>query len=333
MPPRRLVTLTVCLLAAGTARGDAPTDVQALQGKWELVALEMFGEKFTGEHIAGITWTFQGDKLIPGERGRTRDAWAYKLDPTRSPKEIDLRRDDKAEAEADPGIYVLEGDTLRVAMGKGFKKTRPKDLTPGKDPVELLVFMRPAAAAAMRAEKARQTAAAAETDTAALQGEWTVVSVEHQGQVITEVAKRGLKSFIFDGSKVIQAGEDGRTSAATYTLDPLQMPKAIDLTLLDAPPKARPMPGVYRLEGDTLRLCINEHGQGRPPDFQTTGRDKLITYVLERPKAPPIVTEPPPGEPEKFPVGTTAAVVGGVVLVTVAVLVALRLRRAPAGEG
>jgi len=45
----------------------------------------------------------------------------------------------------------------------------------------------------------------------------------------------------------------GRKQQSAYTLDPSSSPKSIDLTT-----SGRTKPGIYDLQGDTLRICFSE---------------------------------------------------------------------------
>src|SRR5262249_62181455 len=58
-----------------------------------------------------------------------------------------------------------------------------------------------------------------------------------------------------------------------FHLDPTKQPKAIDFFYLGE--DAKPMLGIYRLEGDTLTLCWNNEptqSADRPTEFSTKGK-------------------------------------------------------------
>ena len=68
------------------------------------------------------------------------------------------------------------------------------------------------------------------------------------------------------------------------------MPKAIDLTPGEngGPLKGKRYPGIYRLEGDTLTLCLSiEAGSKRPTKFATKDTYWVLdVYKRSRPSAP-----------------------------------------------
>ena len=68
------------------------------------------------------------------------------------------------------------------------------------------------------------------------------------------------------------------------------MPKAIDLTPGEngGPLKGKRYPGIYKLEGDTLTLCLSiEAGSKRPTKFATKDTYWVLdVYKRSRPSAP-----------------------------------------------
>jgi hypothetical protein len=77
-----------------------------------------------------------------------------------------------------------------------------------------------------------------------------------------------------------------------WRLDPDRTPKEITLT----PNPGATWPGIYLLEGDSLKLCLNQGGPARPTRFTTRGGRTLFLYVLDRePKAPGGGPEPAGG--------------------------------------
>jgi uncharacterized protein (TIGR03067 family) len=114
---------------------------------------------------------------------------------------------------------------------------------------------------------------------AAVQGSWTLVSVESDGE-IQEFSGRPFR-WVIKGASVRYGGQP----LAELALDPLTTPKNLDLTFLN--PK-RVYEGVYSVDGDTLKVCVNRRTEGvkeRPVGFATRGKPDLRLLVFRRDRA------------------------------------------------
>jgi len=54
-----------------------------------------------------------------------------------------------------------------------------------------------------------------------------------------------------------------------FTIDPAESPKHIDMTRQFEDRKDT-FPGIYKIDGDTLKLCVDDFGRDRPAEFKTT---------------------------------------------------------------
>ena len=69
----------------------------------------------------------------------------------------------------------------------------------------------------------------------------------------------------------------------TYKLDPTKATKEIDATGIVLPGKReRNFVGIYSLDGDTLKWCVNNRQPERPTEFRTVGGKYLL--ILKRTK-------------------------------------------------
>jgi uncharacterized protein (TIGR03067 family) len=92
------------------------SDHERLQGTWAFVSEERGGKQVEPpEEAKGATLTFQGDRAVFKQKGGGHEA-SFKLDPTRTPKEIDLTVEEGGKSAVHKGLYALEGDTLKMCL-------------------------------------------------------------------------------------------------------------------------------------------------------------------------------------------------------------------------
>jgi uncharacterized protein (TIGR03067 family) len=105
----------------GEKRPDDPASAEAkrLEGHWRGVALESDGRRATAtelEAMKGGGWVFKGSEVSfedPNAPGKS----AYKLDPSKSPKEIDLiGTEGPQKGKTMEGIYKLEDGRLTICV-------------------------------------------------------------------------------------------------------------------------------------------------------------------------------------------------------------------------
>jgi uncharacterized protein (TIGR03067 family) len=85
-----LGVLAVVLFVA--ADDAAKKDQEKLQGTWETVAMELNGRDVFADGIR-LKFSFKGDKItVDGDEEIKKDygAFSYKLDPSKTPKAIDM---------------------------------------------------------------------------------------------------------------------------------------------------------------------------------------------------------------------------------------------------
>jgi uncharacterized protein (TIGR03067 family) len=122
----RPLQLGLVVLLAGSSAwgGDAKKDRDKLQGTWVVKSMTE-GGKDVPPPAKDLKLTFAGDRWTQKGGGDSQEG-TYKLDPTKTPKHIDMVvQQDGKDALLGLGIYALEGDTLRVGMPKGLFSPRP----------------------------------------------------------------------------------------------------------------------------------------------------------------------------------------------------------------
>jgi uncharacterized protein (TIGR03067 family) len=114
-------------------------------------------------------------------------------------------------------------------------------------------------------------------DLAKLQGIWKVESAVVGGENVPAEIRADM-SLTFKGEEVIPAKNP--KDIATIKLDPSKKPAAIDLTEKNQKTSL----GIYEINGDTLKLCFNEPGKGRPTTFESAKGSQAVFVVLKRDK-------------------------------------------------
>jgi len=123
------------------------------------------------------------------------------------------------------------------------------------------------------------SATAADKDTAALDGNYTVKSMSVGGKAVPEAVLAGIESAtIADGTLTIKIGE--KSTVATIKADAAK--KAIDFTPKSDDSKAATHPGVYSVDGTELTIVYDAAGT-RPKNFDGTG-EKMTKLVLSKKK-------------------------------------------------
>jgi len=113
-------------------------------------------------------------------------------------------------------------------------------------------------------------------------GTWKFESIEVEGQALPEEGVKGSR-LIIDGDK-FTAKDSQATYKGTFKVDISKKPKTIDVTFTEGPEKGTTMLGIYELEGDTYKVCLDPQGKERPTKFETKKGSRNVLEVLKREK-------------------------------------------------
>ena len=119
-----------------------------------------------------------------------------------------------------------------------------------------------------------------------LQGTWLVVSTEEGGNEIEAELK---ESFVVKGGKMTYCRDGEVQVTMKITLEAREAPKAMDLVFLDGKEKGMGNHAIYELDGDRLKIRMNDKFGGnsvdeRPTDFSTAKGKEAVLFILKRGK-------------------------------------------------
>ncbi len=247
------------------ASGDKKGDQALAQGDWVVVSVEKGGEKLPDEVTKSIKLTIKGDKFTLVLPDETKEG-TIKLDPTKKPKTVDVSLD----GQTIQGLYELTKDRLKIVAGEP-GQARPEDFQGAQHAV--VVFKR---AAAAKKEESEEQERSGEPKPAkgSLDGTWTVVSAEKGGEKLPDELIKTVK-LTFKGKK-LTFELLGEKKEGSFKIDSTKKPATIDLMMED-----KTAPGIYQLDGDTLKICAAEPGEARPKDFKADAGNRMLV-VLKR---------------------------------------------------
>src|ERR1041385_8221755 len=98
-----------------------------------------------------------------------------------------------------------------------------------------------------------------------LQGTWNIVSLEMDGKAVSAAALGGAHITI-QRDRFISTGM-GAVYEGTIEVIARTSPKAFNLNFTTGPEKGNTNCGIYELDGEKWRICMNTRGPVRPKRF------------------------------------------------------------------
>jgi uncharacterized protein (TIGR03067 family) len=132
------------------------------------------------------------------------------------------------------------------------------------------------------------------TDLDALQGTWTITTLELDGMEMGAIPPGA--SITLKGTRFTTSGM-GADYKGEMTLDPTAKPKAFDLKFTTGPEKGNTALGIYEIDRGQWKMCLTTHGGKRPVRFATKPGTGLALQTLVRAeptKASALVGDPAP---------------------------------------
>lgn len=125
---------------------------------------------------------------------------------------------------------------------------------------------------------------AAKKDLERLQGTYTIAAMEVDGKLVSEERLKGTTLTIKGDRYILKVKE--QTFETVLRLNPTKDPKEVDMVFVDGANKDKVGKGIYKIEGDTFKLCrALQPERDRPAEF-ATWPDSGIFLVTWKRKAP-----------------------------------------------
>ena len=112
-------------------------DPTPLEGQWSVVSLEYEGKPAPAEKLKGMHLLFEGNQLTIKRGGKIIGQGTFTLDPKQTPAALDYLEARDVYSPYDAGIYLLEGNTLKLCTTADRKK-RPTDFDSKQGQVVML---------------------------------------------------------------------------------------------------------------------------------------------------------------------------------------------------
>jgi uncharacterized protein (TIGR03067 family) len=139
-----MVLVAGLLVAADTKKDDAKKDQEALRGVWTLVSTQV-GGKDSVEEPKGTNLVIDGDTFTIKKGDEVRIKGTYKIDPSKTPKAIDLTITEGKERDKGKillGIYELGKEGLKWCSSEPGGTERPMEFSAKEGSKDFLVTLK-----------------------------------------------------------------------------------------------------------------------------------------------------------------------------------------------
>ena len=230
------------------------TDLEKLQGAWNIVSLEMEGQKYPP---GGSRIVIQAGRFTSLNMGAEYEG-TVTVDETTTPRTFDLAFDKGPESGNKAlGIYELSGDNWKICLALAGKK-RPTEFVSKPGTGYALDLLKRDKGTAKQVPAADTRAAA--TD---LEGEWMMVSCMQDGKPMdARFVKSARREFRGNTTTLLVGGKPMMKSR--FFVD-------TKANTIDYPDLRQE--GIFKVSGNTLNTCVVAAGEKRPCDFSAAPGD------------------------------------------------------------
>jgi uncharacterized protein (TIGR03067 family) len=256
------------------------TDIEGLQGVWNVVSLEVDGQAFPASATGGARITIHGDHFVSTGMGATYEG-TMEVDASKTPKTINMKFTAGPEqGNTNYGIYEVDQYAWRMCLAtRGTERPKKFASKPGTG-IALEILARDTGAAVQSAQGLNLENVHFEP-VAELAGEWSMVSGILNGEPLEKMMVNSGRRVV-EGSEMTVLFGSQIYAKAKFTVDRSKTPMAIDYYNTQGANQGKMQRGIYELNGKTLRFCFAAAGQERPSDFTSTAGDGRTFTVWTR---------------------------------------------------
>jgi uncharacterized protein (TIGR03067 family) len=246
-------------------------DLEKLQGAWQIVSLEIDGQKLGGME-AGME--VHGSRFTTSGMGADYSG-TLGVDPKARPRSFDLKFETGPEAgNTSLGIYELDGDSWKICMTTRGSE-RPREFAaPVGTGIALEILQRAGAGEAVESQAAEALTVPAGDGAEELTGEWKATTLVRDGDALPAAMLSHGKRTATAHEVTIKFGPQVILKAS-YSVDRSKSPMTMDYELADGNRQA----GIWKLESGALTTCFGTPGSARPAEFASTKGSGLTLAV------------------------------------------------------
>jgi uncharacterized protein (TIGR03067 family) len=126
---------------------------------------------------------------------------------------------------------------------------------------------------------------AAADDKNPLEGKWVIESLTRDGKDESGMYKGGTR--VNTGLKykmVPPGGSSVKTAEGSFTVDATKTPATIDMQPGSGQYEGKTLPGIYKLDGETLTIAFAMPGKDRPKAFESKAGTGVVLVVHKKAK-------------------------------------------------
>jgi uncharacterized protein (TIGR03067 family) len=126
---------------------------------------------------------------------------------------------------------------------------------------------------------------AAADDKNPLDGKWVIESLTRDGKDESAKYKGGTRGNTGEKYAMVPpAGSEAKAAEGTFSVDASKTPATIDMKPGSGQYKGKTLPGIYKLEGETLTIAFAEPGKDRPTAFESKPGGGVVLVVHKKAK-------------------------------------------------